>query len=147
MRLIKLGAVSVFFLALVVFLMSLLIPSKVRISRAVNILAPKDSILAHLENPAKWSSWNEMVHEGTEISILSLSGDSVLTSWKTGKEPVVSGFALEESGGTTVVQWYFDFRLKWYPWEKFGSIVFDKHFGTPMEQSLNKLKKLVENSP
>jgi hypothetical protein len=41
---------------------------------------------------------------------------------------------------TTVVQWYFDFRLKWYPWEKFGSIVFDQQLGPSMESSLENLR-------
>jgi hypothetical protein len=37
--------------------------------------------------------------------------------------------------------------LNWTPWEKFGSITFDKQFGTPMEASLNNLKKLMEKTP
>jgi hypothetical protein len=46
-----------------------------------------------------------------------------------------------------VLQWYFDIKLRWYPWEKFGSIVFDKQLGPPMEKSLGNLKKLLEKNP
>lgn len=62
-------------------------------------------------------------------------------------EKVKGEFTLHESANITVVQWYYDFKLKWYPWEKFGSITFDQQLGPVMERSLNKLKKLVENSP
>jgi hypothetical protein len=39
------------------------------------------------------------------------------------------------------VQWYFDFEVNWYPWEKFGSILFDRQLGPSMERSLETLKK------
>jgi hypothetical protein len=42
------------------------------------------------------------------------------------------------------VQWYFDFVFRWYPWEKFSSIVYDKQLGPAMEKSLNNLKDLIE---
>jgi len=44
------------------------------------------------------------------------------------------------------VQWYFDFHLDWYPWQKFQSIIYDKQLGIPMENSLQQLKQIVETS-
>jgi hypothetical protein len=35
--------------------------------------------------------------------------------------------------------------LKWYPWEKFASIIFDRQLGPYMERSLGNLKKLAED--
>lgn len=43
------------------------------------------------------------------------------------------------------VQWYMDFYLKWYPWEKFASLLLEKSYGPNMEQGLTNLKKLAEN--
>ncbi|MBL7736984.1 MAG: hypothetical protein JNL51_16120 [Chitinophagaceae bacterium] len=146
MKLIKLGLLSVFFLSLILFLMSLLIPPVVRVSRAIDIHAPIDAIQPRLADLQEWKDWNEMAKDEMEIKILSVSRDTITVSWKNGNRPVLSAFTLAQSGETTVVQWYFDFRLNWYPWEKFGSIVFDKHFGTPMEKSLNNLKKKIEGS-
>ncbi len=127
MRVVKLGIISVIVFSIILLLFSLLIPSTVRISRAINIYAPKASIyplVADQKNRVKWS----------ELNI-------------SNNKRVQDSFHLEESAGITVVQWYFDFKLNWYPWEKFGSITFDKQVGPVMEQSLNNLKKLVENSP
>ncbi len=42
------------------------------------------------------------------------------------------------------VQLYYDFYLKWYPWEKLESIVYDKQLGPVMEKELAELKEAVE---
>lgn len=144
MKLIKLGLLSAFFLSLLLFLMSLLIPSVVRISRAIDINAPIEAIQPRLADLQEWKDWNEMARDEMEIKIVSASRDTITASWKNGNNPVMSAFTLAESGGATVVQWYFDFQLDWYPWEKFGSIIFDKHFGSPMEKSLSNLKATIE---
>jgi hypothetical protein len=44
----------------------------------------------------------------------------------------------------TTVQLYYDFHLKWYPWEKLGSIIYDKQLGPSMEKELRELKASVE---
>jgi hypothetical protein len=36
------------------------------------------------------------------------------------------------------------FKLRWYPWEKFASLLFEKQYGTQMEAGLNKLKAYLE---
>jgi hypothetical protein len=148
----------------VIFLISLLIPAHVRISRAINISAPKDSIAFYLSDLRQWQPWNALtnapprtnsryskdgfISDGLQIQLLHASMDTITTAWRleTGRE-IGSGFTLHTVDNTTVVQWYFDFWLKWYPWEKFGSIIFDKQLGPPMEQSLAELKKKLETTP
>jgi hypothetical protein len=162
MRLIKLGIISLIVFGVIIFLFSLLIPSKVRISRAMNIVAPKDSISGYIADIRTWQHWNEMIimqdsnrgrfdqrsysNEKLTVRLLSANPDSVRTSWKhAGSDAILSGFNLVQSlSDTTVAQWYFDFELKWYPWEKFGSIVFDQQLGPSMEKSLNNLKTSLE---
>jgi hypothetical protein len=34
-----------------------------------------------------------------------------------------------------------DFRLSWYPWEKFSSLFYEKTYGTMMETGLLNFKK------
>jgi hypothetical protein len=127
--------------------MSLMIPSHVRISRAVNIEGPKDKIISLLSDTSKWPMWNEIAYQRILVEPKAAETGEIATRWTYNGRMIESSFMLEESAGVTVVQWYFDFRLKWYPWEKFGSITFDDQFGKPMEVSLTNLKKLVENSP
>jgi hypothetical protein len=37
-----------------------------------------------------------------------------------------------------------DFHLRWYPWEKFASLLFEQSYGPKMEQGLGNIKKMVE---
>ncbi|WP_315816625.1 SRPBCC family protein [Paraflavitalea speifideaquila] len=160
MRFVKLGLISIVGLFLVIFLMSLLIPSHVRISRAINISAPADSVKYYLSNLRQWEQWNTLIKtaentnprysqngftsDGLQVLLIGAKSDTITTAWRMEKEAgreIGSGFTLHTADNTTVVQWYFDFYLKWYPWEKFGSIIFDKQLGPPMEQSLGNSKK------
>ena len=147
MKILKLGVISFVVFFVLLYLMSLLIPSHVRISRAINISSTASSIYPYLADTAKWRQWNETDISNIRVDIRKLEPTFIQTDWTYNERTVGSSFRMEESAGVTVVQWYFDFHLKWYPWEKFGSITFDNQFGIPMERSLNNLKKLIDNSP
>jgi hypothetical protein len=147
MRVVKLGLISAVVFFLLLYLMSLLIPSHIRISRAVNINAPADALRPFVADTSKWQQWMQMDTRKMNVSILSAGPQDIATNWNYRGRSVKSSFRMEESAGITVLQWYFDFQLDWTPWEKFGSITFDKQFGTPMEASLNNLKKLMEKTP
>ena len=162
-KFLKLGIISLVLLFLLLTAMSLLIPSTVRISRAIDINAPSDSIQNYIEDLRRWSQWNEMITDtvfrdakinatGIKTSDLEIARtrsdkDGILTTWRRGGRKLESGFVIvQTTPESRVVQWYFDIHLKWYPWEKISSIVFDKQLGPPMERSLLRLKNLVEIS-
>jgi len=164
MRFVKLALISAVVLFVVVYLFSLMIPSEVRISRAVNISVPKDSVLAALADMRQWKQWNEFVTSsdisnlqygenlisGEQLKVTKKAqvGDTLFTEWQQKNARVLySGFTWTGANDQLVLQWYFDIKLRWYPWEKFGSIVFDKQMGPPMEKSLGNLKKLLEKNP
>ena len=164
MRFVKLAVISAVILSIVIYLFSLIIPSQIRISRAVNITVPKDSLVGALADLRQWQHWNELVtnpdltnkqYNGNEFSSVQLTvtkqaqvGDTLLTAWKQqNARMLASGFVWIGEDNQLVLQWYFDIKLRWYPWEKFGSIVFDKQLGPPMEKSLANLKKLLERNP
>ena len=161
MRLVKLGLISIVGLFLVIFLLSLLIPSHMKVSRAITIYANVDTVKAYVNDIRQWQYWNALLKNenfhsvkfepslfsSTEMKIVMLPSDStgLRTSWeRVGQEAVKSGISITAVDNSTIVQWYFDLKVKWYPWEKFGSIVFDKELGPPMEQSLEQLKKICE---
>ncbi|MEP7278051.1 MAG: SRPBCC family protein [Bacteroidota bacterium] len=162
MRFLKLAFISAIVLFGVILLISLLLPSHVRISRAIDISAPAEKIQPLLSDLKQWEQWNEYIQayhnrvaetdmlKADEIAIF-LSGSSnklVTTEWQQPSgNKFGSGFAIirnEGKQGFTTVQWYFDFHLKWYPWEKFQSIIYDGQLGPVMEKSLTRLKKLAE---
>jgi hypothetical protein len=162
MRLLKLLLISIVVFGLLILGLSLLFPSQVRISRAIDIDVTKEKILNGVGNLQQWQYWNDMTakEELTNkrfsdslfssdqmlVKLISASPEAVITNWNRNQnESITSGFQLIGGENSTTVQWYFDFKLKWYPWEKFGSIIFDKQLGPPMESSLTNLKKFMEN--
>lgn len=147
MKYLKLGLISLVAFFLLLFLMSLLIPGRIRVSRAINIAAPAHRIHHMIADTSNWHLWNEMNIKQISVTMENVTPKLIESEWQYAGRQIEGVFRLEESAGVTVVQWYFDFRLRWYPWEKFGSITFDKQFGFPMERSLNNLKKAIENSP
>lgn len=159
MRLVKLAVISAVALSLVLLLISLLLPSHIRISRAVDIATSPRSIHRVVNNLDTWKDWNYFVKAyghpsvktdrivSDEMTIVQTQvSESVLRyDWlqSSGKK-FGSGFMLlGNDTSVTTVQWYFDFDVSWYPWEKFQSIVYDQQLGPLMQGSLNKLKELV----
>jgi hypothetical protein len=147
MRVIKLAVISAIALFAILYLMSLMIPSNVRISRAINIEGPASRVYPLVMDTSKWHQWNEMKNPQINVAILSKESNQINTRWTHNNRSINSAINIHTIGEITVVQWYFDFRLNWYPWEKFGSITFEKQFGPPMEKSLTNLKTVVTNSP
>ena len=164
MRVLKLAVLTIVIFGGLILALSLLFPSQVRISRAINIGAPKIVVSNHVQDLRQWSSWNEMINKQSlttikstdsifssdqmTVKLVPASPDTIITNWTRGKnETITSGINVMTGGDSTIVQWYFDFKLKWYPWEKFGSIIFDKQLGPSMEASLSNLKKFIENKP
>jgi len=147
MRFFKLAFISLIILFLVLLGLSALIPSHVRISRAIDIQTSQ-SPQQFVADFSKWKQWNKFVqHNDTSLSIqiVSVTADSVASKWRQGNgKEFESRFVFLKGPNHTTVQWYFDFHLRWYPWEKFQSIIYDKEMGPPMEQSLSKLKQITE---
>ena len=169
MRVVKLAILSFIFLFLLVTIISLFIPSHVRISKATEINNTKESVMGFVANPLKWREW----YPGTDsLSILYIEGkpkgilldsggmvgiaiiaanDSMVTASNVGsqvKQPMEMSWKLlpGNSANHVILQWYVDFTLKWYPWEKFKSPFFENMHGVQMEQGLANLKELCEGS-
>ena len=165
MRFIKLGLISIVFLFFVVTAMSLLLPSTINISRAIDINAPMDSVYANINDVSNWKNWfansnstNTILSERsigkgatimvnkTTVTITETTPNKIKTTWQTGSKSLEGEFnIIKQSGSSQVtVQWHFTQQVKWYPWEKFASIVSDKVMSPAMEKSLDNLKRVVE---
>jgi hypothetical protein len=171
MRLIKLGLISILVFLLLITGISLLFPSYQRVSRAINIAAPIKKVQQTVADLHTWEGWNKFTNESglthmqismpssgegaflssdqLELSVLQSSADSMRMNWNQIKgRSFEGGFNfLQLSPDSLTVQWWFDFHFRWYPWEKFGSLVYDRQLGPIMEESLSGLKRYVENSP
>lgn len=161
MKFIKLIIISLFVLFALVTVLGLLFPSMVIVSRAVDINAPKDSIYLLVKDINGWKKWVEGMNENsvtitspikatlgkTEVIITSATPNKIASVW-TGRNGNAQTNAInlikDSSQAVTVVQWEFQQQLKWYPWERFASMMNDKILGTMMEKNLNNLKALTE---
>jgi hypothetical protein len=159
MKIFKLAVISLFFMSLLIVGMSLFIPGHTRVSRAITIPFAAEKIIPAITDLRNWPQWNELIlpdqvgnlqlQEGTitgkdwSLERVSQTDSTITFRWTMkDKEAVQSVFTVTPYGSeATVVQWYFDFEVNWYPWEKFGSILFDRQLGPSMERSLEKLKK------
>lgn len=169
MHFFRLFIISIILLFLLITGISLLIPFHVRISRAINVHAPATEVWQQVDDMRTWKEWNpffisvaadKIVYSDTiagKPAAIEVSGTSI--KWKeikadehiavmekSGHRPVLTGWKCISHAGadSTTVQWYMDFQLRWYPWEKFSSLLFEKSYGPKMEQGLNNIKKLVE---
>ena len=162
MRIIKLLLLSIVVFGTLFFFMSLLFPSEIRVSRAINIGAKKETVHEKIHDLRQWQQWNDaatghgikpdvvtdssFLSPQLEINLEYSSGDSIRTSWKNDDQITYGTFHLIQiTPDTTVVQWYFDVAAK-FPWDKFSTLVLDNQLGPPMENALVKLKNLIEKN-
>lgn len=167
MKILKLAVISVVGLFLLVTAFSLLLPSNVIISRAIDINAPIDSVYANVNDLSRWPAWMDNfdtstmslspVHQGkgayikmdkVKVLIGNTENKKITATWQSGENRPLPGefnFFANDSSGHLTVQWQFNQAVKWYPWEKFASIVSDKALGPYMEKSLDNLKLISES--
>lgn len=165
MGVIKLGFISLIVFSLLITGISLFFPSHIRISKAVDINASRDSVQRQISNAANWKKWypgadtmellitdgkaNGLLMDSLQgiISITNISDSSVVAATAGPRiREAITGWNIYESNNpnTVTVQWFMDFHLQWYPWEKFSSLLLEKRYGPMMEQGLDKLKRVLE---
>ncbi|CAN5133043.1 hypothetical protein BH11BAC6_BH11BAC6_06930 [soil metagenome] len=166
MRALKLVISSFIILFAIVTAIGLMFPSTVKVSRAVNIDAPYDSVYKYLNDVKYWKLWMDgadtasiafltsrtegpgtvvKIGSGGEVSLIKSTPDSIYSDWKSGQGNIQhSAFTIMKGTGVTTAQWSFEQQLGWYPWERFGSMANDKILGPIMEQSFDKLKRVLE---
>lgn len=177
MRLLKAFLVGATGLFIVITLFSLLIPSRVRVSRAVmvNGVSPA-GVSAQVANFSNWRNWHPVftmdsargnwqptnaAGPGSSFHIKHGNQDIVITPQAS--DSISTRFLLQVSGENDVeneivvlplppqqavqVEWRSITRLSWYPWQKFYGIFVDQLTGPGYEVALNSLKTFLEQAP
>jgi len=171
-RIIKLALLSFIILFLLITGISLFIPSHIRISKAINIRTVPDSVWSQLDDLKKWERWNPFFSNlaAKKVEYLDTANgtlnavkvETTTVRWKEknagehiaemqngNRQPVISGWRCITADAyaqvdSITVQWYMDFKLHWYPWEKFGSLMLEGSYGSQMEKGLTNLKTILE---
>jgi polyketide cyclase/dehydrase/lipid transport protein len=165
MRFLRLIIISLIFFSLIITGISLFIPSRVTISRAIQINNSRQAVMDELSDPVRWRDWYPSAHSadfyyenGTikglilddikkrYIAINEIRENEVVAAYVLPGRKVQTGWKIAPSAAYNVVtvQWYMDFHLRWYPWEKFSSFMFEKVYGSQLQQGLDNLKRLLE---
>jgi hypothetical protein len=170
MQYVKFLIISLISVFVVLTALSLLFPSDLRVQRVVNIASPRGKVLAAVGDLKTWPEWNRFVR-GPGLTHMSISDPSSGIGARLSSDQMTisetaadsDGITLDwdlkggkrHSGGISVgmlnrdsitVEWWFDLHFRWYPWEKLGVFVYDRKLGPIMEQSLDSLRRYVENS-
>jgi hypothetical protein len=160
MKYVKLIFISVVFLSALVTGISLLFPSKVIASRAIEVNTSADKIAYFTFDLSHWNQWmsdwkqnkvvlkNNTAYIGTQtVRFLDKTDTKVNYEWiATGQNPYLVSFEwtlLKDN--TYVIHWSFEQNVKWYPWEKFQTLLNDKLLGAKMEIELQHLQEAINS--
>lgn len=159
MRLIRFAIMSMVILFALATAIGLLLPSRVIVSRAVDISAAPEKVRVFTHGIDKWSTWvagmgdtSVHVYSAADAQIgnnrvsMQLQNDSTfVTKWQgRSGSPQLSTMRIIPLGAITTVQWQFEQEIGWMPWERMGSMMNDKILGVMMEQNLASLKAVSE---
>ena len=165
MRFFKLVIVSIVFFLLIITGISLFIPADVTISRAVQINSSREAVMEQIRDPSQWKHWYpsantaELYYENGEVQGLILDSarerylvistireNEVLANYVVAHKKIKTGWQVVAASGlnSVTVQWYMKFHLRWYPWEKFSTFMFERLYGPQIQQGLDNLKSRLE---
>ena len=165
MRIIRFIIISLIVIFFITTIISLFIPSHVRIYKAIQINSSRDRVMDQISNAANWRNWypgadsSKFFYENSEIRglvlnehkkqylvITGLKDDEVTAEYLLPNKKIPTGWliAADPNANLVTIQWYMDFHLRWYPWEKFSSFMFEKVYHPQLQQGLDNLKRFLE---
>ena len=165
MRIVRFIIISAAVIFIIITIISLFIPSNVRISRGIQINSSKDSVMNQVSQVSNWRNWYpgagslKSYYEDNAIKglildepnkrylvIREIKDDEVTAEYLLPNKKIQTGWlvAANANANSVTMQWYMDFHLRWYPWEKFSSFLFEKVYHPQLQQGLDNLKKFLE---
>jgi hypothetical protein len=131
----------------------------------MNTGVARDSIFNQVGNIHHWRNWypgfdsiNRSLRDTGDgktfssadgkmtIRIEHVTDSTVIAKFSTGdKKPVIQTWQriVHPLNDTVTIHWSMDFKLRWFPWEKFSSLMFEKRYGPLMETGLANLGRLA----
>jgi hypothetical protein len=121
--------------------------------------------MEQLGNPVNWKNWypgadsTEYYYENGDIKGLILDknkshyiiisekkNDQVLARYEMPKRKIATGWNVVPANDSksVTVRWFIDFHLRWYPWEKFSSFIFERIYHPQLKTGLDNLKSYLE---
>lgn len=174
MRKVKLLIAGLLLILCFLFVITLFLPSKVTVSRSIEINTSVADVGREIKDFNNWKNWYPAFmdkeisisiagsqnvspintatlrdKQGHEIMfhIVSNSMDSIIVELQpNNKKAIKYQFIISRhSAGYTQVVWNINTDLGWYPWERIQGILMDKVTGPGYAAALQNLKKVTEN--
>ena len=151
---------------------SLLIPSRVLVSRGVEMNTTAEKVFTEISILKNWKHWHPVFKNDSgkvsyskdssginsfcewdnngkknKLIVIALSKDEITVSLqRNGEGDVINTITLLPLSDNNRVQvaWKALTKLKWYPWEKFYGIFIEKFTGQGYNDALNSLKTFLE---
>jgi hypothetical protein len=140
MKYVKFLVINIIVFGGLFFLISLLLPSSVGVSKSVSINSNKKKVAQQI---AALQNWN--VYSSTTTTILEQSDSVIKINHPSKGYGNLTSIFIVDGENTVNVSWALQQKLRWYlPWEKFAAMVKEKSWIAGMDSSLNKLKMLCE---
>ncbi len=158
LKLFLLGATALF---IVMLGLSLMIPSKVIVSRAINLNPGSDSVLNEVADLDRWYKWYPGFDQvkleniktengrvvagkanGISLKVDNFNDSIVTVQMQKSDRPVMASWKLIRYAYSDSLTLHniMEFDLQWYPWEKLSGLLFEKSYGPVMEKGLLNLK-------
>lgn len=164
MRLLRFFLISVLVLSLLLFGIGLLMPSRVVVSRAIDLPVAATKVLPLLQNIQQWPRWmqgldsstikqvNDSVYQlgNLRVNWITRTDSLMLSEWHSQKGTMqlstMQLISIPQGQGCTV-QWQFEQAVGWWPWERLGSMMNEKIMGPQLETNLQRLSDYLLTTP
>jgi hypothetical protein len=106
---------------------------------------------AETDQPGSYFRWKgvKFKSEGT-MTIQSIKQNEILVLHELkDMNKAEGGFRIRSTGANnnvTEVLWYMEYKLKWYPWERFYGIFTDQIIGSAFDKGLEQFKNYIEQA-
>lgn len=174
MRLIKMFSIVLVGMFAVITIIGLLIPSSAKVSRGIIVNADSSNVYKELSDVKNWNQWLPWItaDSGAVVQTSAVTNaPGAYFKWKGVKLNSAGTLTIQSikpneilllheikdmntsegglrirsiSNNTTEVLWYMEYKLKWYPWERFFGIFIDKIIGSAFEQGLEQFRTYTE---
>jgi hypothetical protein len=172
LRLIKAFFIVLLFLLVSITIISLIIPSRVAITKSAETLAKPSIIMDTLKQLESWQRWYPVLeaykqeisevrsnantiswkHNGklSSIEMIEQQANAIRFLYKSAGNPdvenMITCFGIDNKPNSSNVEWTAVTILNWYPWEKFSGLFIEKVTGASYEYGLANLNKLMNKT-
>lgn len=162
--------IFILFISVFIFLISLLLPSYVTVSRSVMINASVEKVSSQITDFEEWKNWypafkdenitviknplksNSVIlkdkrGENTSLNLIDASKNNINIEVASSSSAKVNYqfIIMAKMNNQTLLTWNVNTGLGWLPWKRIQGIFLDKFSGIRYEAALEDLKKAAEN--